>query len=432
MFVLFDPANVNRAYYGTDTRATGILLGAALAAWLTVRGPVQSRVARIALELVGLAGIVVLAVAWSGLDGQSSRLYRGGFLVCGLAAIAVIAAAAHPKAGVISRVLSFRPLCLLGLISYGVYLWHWPVDIVVDPVRTGVDGWGLFALQVAVTLAIAIPSYLFLEMPIRRGAFSMRQWRVLTPAIAAVLVLVMIGATAQAEPARLAMTSSRENVGTGARVLIVGDSVPHTIVPGLQAQGFDAIDGGISGCRLLRGEIRYRLPTRDCQWQIRWRHRLTEEQPQIVILSLPGWDLFDIRPYGAKQDLIPGTHAWARFYEARLLKAINLLGSQGARVVIPTMPCYGILPGDQQYIDRSGMNPARVNFLNRVLAEVAAQHPGKFTMPDLHRFLCPNGAYQKSLGDVADVRTDGVHFSPEGSNLLGEWLAPKLEAPRAK
>ncbi len=429
MFALYDPNNVNRAYYGTDTRATGILLGAALAAWLVVWGPVRTRAARVAVELVGFAGIGVLAVAWTQLDGQSSRLYRGGFVVCGLAAIAVIAAAAHPRAGVISRVFSFRPLCLLGLISYGVYLWHWPVDIVFDSARTGVDGWALFAIQCAVTLAIAVPSYLYLEMPIRRGALSMRQWRVVTPAVAVVLVLVIIGATAQAEPSRLAAASSRANVGTGARVLIVGDSVPHTIVPGLQAEGFDAIDGGISGCRLLRGEIRYRVVTRDCQWQIKWRHQLSQDHPQIVLLSLPGWDLFDLRPYGAKADVVPGTRAWTRLYEARLVKAIDLLGSQGARVVVPTMPCYGVLPGNPLYIANSGMNPTRVNELNKVLADVAAKHPEKFTMPDLHHFLCPQGRYERDQDGVQYVRPDGVHFSPAGSKLLGKWLAPQLEAP---
>ena len=145
-------------YFGTDTRAAAILFGAALAAGSrsTARRQPQPR---IALEVVGLGGVAVLAVAWTRLDGQSSTLYRGGFLLCGLAATAIIAAAVHPEPGPIARVLSLKPLCALGLISYGVYLYHWPIDIVLDEKRVGIGGWPLFAIQTAVTLTVAVASY---------------------------------------------------------------------------------------------------------------------------------------------------------------------------------------------------------------------------------------------------------------------------------
>jgi peptidoglycan/LPS O-acetylase OafA/YrhL len=429
MVALHDPADVSRAYYGTDTRATGILLGAALAATLTIWGPARHRITRIGIELIGLAGIAVLALAWTQLDGQDSTLYRGGFLVCGLAAIAVIAAATHPDAGPISRVLSFKPLCALGLISYGVYLWHWPVDIVANPERTGLDGWTLFAVQCAITLTISIASYKLLEMPIRRGALTRRQWTILTPAVAASLILLVILTTAGAQPTNIAAASSRKNTD-GPTVLVVGDSVPVTMVSGLQNQGFDAVDGGIRGCRLLRGEIQYRQATEDCRWHRHWRRFLIRDQPEVVLLILPGWDLFDMRPYNSEEPLVPGTRAWNELYENRLIKVIRLLGSQGARVVVPTMPCYGILPADEKYIDRSGMNPDRVRAANASLARVEAAEPDAFTSPDLYEFLCPQGQYQKSVGGVANVRTDGVHFSREGSDLVGAWLAPYLEERR--
>src|SRR5262249_53082402 len=103
MVVLYDPLNVGLAYYGTDTRAAAILLGAALAAWVSGHGHARTRSRRIALEVVALAGAVVLALAWTRLDGSSSTLYRGGFLVCGLAATAIIAAAVHPQPGPVGR-----------------------------------------------------------------------------------------------------------------------------------------------------------------------------------------------------------------------------------------------------------------------------------------------------------------------------------------
>src|SRR5689334_16238534 len=160
MAVLYAPSNVSRVYYGTDTRAAAILLGAAFAAARVVRPPSDrpGAASRFLLEALGVAGMVGLGLAWALLGGQSPFLYRYGFLLCGLAAVAVIAAATHPRPMIVSRVLRFRPLCLLGLVSYGVYLWHWPVDVVVDEQRTGLSGWALFGTRVVVTLAIAILS----------------------------------------------------------------------------------------------------------------------------------------------------------------------------------------------------------------------------------------------------------------------------------
>ncbi len=172
MVALYSPSDASRVYYGTDTRATGILLGAALAALLAIRGPARSHTARVTIEVAGWVGFVVLALAWTQLSGESETLYRGGFLVCGLAAILVIATAVHPNRLLLGSALGFRPLCLLGIISYGLYLWHWPVDLVLDADRTGIDGWPLFAVQTAVAIGIAVVSYRWLERPIRRGALD--------------------------------------------------------------------------------------------------------------------------------------------------------------------------------------------------------------------------------------------------------------------
>ena len=176
-------------------------------------GRSRSRAARIALEIAAVISAAGLAVAWSRLSGQSSTLYRGGFLLCGIAVVAVIAAAAHPRPGPVAHVLSFTPFCLLGLISYGVYLWHWPVDVVLNKQRTHLGGLTLFAVQTAITLVIAVLSYRLLEMPIRRGALSAGQWRAVTPAVAIGLVLVLVATTQGARPHAAA---AAPNVGSSA------------------------------------------------------------------------------------------------------------------------------------------------------------------------------------------------------------------------
>ena len=126
MLVIFDPTNPSRAYFGTDTRVASILVGAALAAWLRLRGPTRSGAVRGALELSAIGALVLLTLAWTRLSGSSTTLYRGGLFLCALSAACVIAAAVHPRRGPVNHLFSFRPLRALGLISYGVYLWHWP------------------------------------------------------------------------------------------------------------------------------------------------------------------------------------------------------------------------------------------------------------------------------------------------------------------
>ncbi|MBM3675297.1 MAG: acyltransferase [Actinobacteria bacterium] len=128
----------NRVYYGTDTRAPAILFGASLAAWLAWRGPVRTRGGRRRLEMVAFVAVAALAVAWTRLSGP--LLYQGGLLLCGLAGAAVVASAAHPVRGPLARAFELRPLVGLGLISYGAYLYHWPLYVYLDEKRVGLDG----------------------------------------------------------------------------------------------------------------------------------------------------------------------------------------------------------------------------------------------------------------------------------------------------
>src|SRR4029077_1491096 len=130
---------------------------------------------RIATEALGLVGVGFLAWAWGSLSGGAPVVYEGLLLACSAAAVLVLAAAAHPRPGPVAAALSWRPLCALGVISYGVYLWHWPVYLVPAAGRAGLSGWPLPCLRVAVTVAVAVLSYRLVEAPIRRGALA--GWR---------------------------------------------------------------------------------------------------------------------------------------------------------------------------------------------------------------------------------------------------------------
>ena len=105
------------------------------------------------VQTSGLAGTVVLAWAITQQSENWDRLYQGGFTLVALATAAVIAAAMLP--GPIRSVLSIPPLPAIGLISYGLYLWHWPVFVWLSPDRVGLDGTSLLLARLAVTVVVA-------------------------------------------------------------------------------------------------------------------------------------------------------------------------------------------------------------------------------------------------------------------------------------
>src|SRR3546814_15461442 len=99
---------------------------------------------------------VVLAVLWTTSTGTSDSLYGWGLPVAGLSAAVVIAGVSGPGArGLLGRALSVPPLRWFGPISYGLYLWHWPVFVVLDAEAHGHDGWALAGMRVAGSVALA-------------------------------------------------------------------------------------------------------------------------------------------------------------------------------------------------------------------------------------------------------------------------------------
>jgi peptidoglycan/LPS O-acetylase OafA/YrhL len=171
-WALWEPfTDPSRIYYGTDTRAVCLLAGVALAfVWPASRlRPLTERRPRVVLEATGIAAVVVLAVALTRLGELDEALYKGGFLWVALATAVLVAVAAHPSS-LIGTALGWTPLVWLGLRSYGIYLWHWPIIMVTRPDEDiPLDGVPLAALQIALTVGIAALSYTYVETPIRRG-----------------------------------------------------------------------------------------------------------------------------------------------------------------------------------------------------------------------------------------------------------------------
>ena len=190
MAALYEPGSaVTRIYYGTDTRASGLLIGAALAFVWTARqseggGGPRALTGPAALTLLGAAGMATLIGFTFLADGGTPLLYRGGFALVGVATAALIVAATHDRSP-FARGLGTPLLRWIGVRSYGIYLWHWPVMVLTRPGSDmPVDGVALFAMQVAITLWLAEASYRWVEKPVREGAPG-RLWKQLCEGAAA-------------------------------------------------------------------------------------------------------------------------------------------------------------------------------------------------------------------------------------------------------
>lgn len=168
----------SRLYFGTDTHGFPLLLGSALGLlWQPERATwLVSRPRRALYGLCGLLALAGLLAMIGRLGEEVPALYPWGFLAAAAASLVLIATASHPVLA-LGRWLDCKPLRWIGLRSYGIYLWHWPIYMFIRP---GIDlrswtGNQALALRVGLTLVIAALSYRLVEMPIRRGALD-RAW----------------------------------------------------------------------------------------------------------------------------------------------------------------------------------------------------------------------------------------------------------------
>ena len=207
-WVLYEPnVDPSRIYYGTDTRAVGLLAGVALAfLWPAHRlRPLAAGRPRLVLNLVGAAGLAGLLALMLTLGDLDALLYRGGFLMVAITTAAVLAVVAHPSS-VLGKAFGLTPLVWLGVRSYGIYLWHWPVLMLT---RANQDvpfgGAGLVLLQIGLMIGAAYLSYKYVEQPFRRHGIkgtreAIRRWsaspspavRYATPAVCVALVALAI------------------------------------------------------------------------------------------------------------------------------------------------------------------------------------------------------------------------------------------------
>ena len=481
MYVLYDGGvNTNRAYLGTDTRSQCLFIGCALAVGLvllTRRSQEEGRLAkgelwqpagatgRTVCGLIGLAGAVVAVALWVATTSTSSFPYAGGFFLIGLAVGGVILSAVAAPRSIVPRVLSLTPVRYVGRISYGLYIWHWPIFIWLNHARTGVSGYELFAVRVLVTFAVSVVSFHLVERPIRMGTFvsTWRAWLAVPAGVGAVLVAVIAATTGTTAVASTAFpgpvnptggttttTSTLPGAPVGAapvRVLLFGDSVALTLGIGLSfppdqsKYGYVLSDKGILGCGVVNGPEVQLMGTRDAAppacngsplqpgassdtkpWPYQWLDAMNEVKPNVVVLLAGRWEVVDREYQGSWTNIL--NPAYAAYVKQQLEQASQLVTATGARMVFLTAPCTneGEQPDGAPWPED---DPARLAAFNRLIREVVAEHPLTDTVVDLNAAACPGGKYATTVDGVVLRRTDGVHFTNAG----GIWLAPKLMPP---
>jgi peptidoglycan/LPS O-acetylase OafA/YrhL len=310
--------NITRAYYGTDARASAVLLGGLAAVLLSGRPDRTPAGVVRALEAAVPVALVVLGCGWLWADGQALWLYRWGFPLLSLAGAVVVAGLAAGAATAPTGVLSVAPLRWLGRVSYGVYLWHWPIYTVLDA-DVLANQWARTGARIAVTLVVAALSYHLVEQPVRRGRVRTRQWRVLAPAGAGLAVLAVLAATtnAVAPPRSGAVITHRGGAGATS-VLLLGDSEAYTLSLGEAVVGDQVALSVVSffGCGLGPGlsVTEGYVVTQDAngmrcdQATNRFVAAIRRADPAVVLVHVGAFDIFDRRIDGV--DVPFGTAAW--------------------------------------------------------------------------------------------------------------------------
>jgi len=437
--VLYDPTDTSRSYFGTDTRVAAILLGAALAAWTVWRGPVRSRVARVLLEIAAVGAIAFLAFEWSHLDGQSRFLYHGGLILCGVAVLVVVAAAAHPSRGPIARVLAWKPLVAIGLISYGLYLWHWPVYLVLNQDRTGLGGNRLLALQITASFAIAIASFWLVERPIRHHPLPRRVNLVVVPLAVFACIGAIYFSTANAVDAgssplateshgkpRVNQGDTTQGAASRARrILVVGDSVGGNLATASQLlqteYGVQVGDATSPGCVLpgvTAARTTINLRTQEIQFNpcapIWLEGSRTLDPGKILLVYGTAAGFTDLQIDGQWVGACDAPYkAW---YERTLRDLIDQM-SPDATVSLALIPAI-----EGTWIP--GYANDRIGCINDVHKKIARTSSRVSTI-DLASIVCPNGTCRETIGD-SPFRVDGFHYSPPAAALLARTLLGEL------
>jgi peptidoglycan/LPS O-acetylase OafA/YrhL len=492
--------SVMRVYEGTDTRCQDILIGAALAIGMAMwaqhrralpadssrrtgldpyrrshpaagttgsippprhrrdqhrrRGPgfkpvtaweITDARARVCLQILGWSALAGGVYLWTHLTGPSSFLFEGGYFLFALGVAAVIFSAITAQTASLSRALGNPVFRYIGKISYGTYLWHFPLFALLDSERLHLFGYPLLVVRIGVTLIVATASFYLVEEPIRRGRMrTFTEWRAWLMTSAACLGVVAITVVATlpspAEAAANVRVVGPQYSGPPVRVMLFGDSVAWRLGFAMLASqpqnNYDVnIDNGaIVGCGLLRSTeyIAHGVPDvvtpacnssspKSVQWPAQWTGDLDQFHPNVVVVLAGRWEVEDRLIGGHWLDI--GDPVFDADLKASLEQAVQVGTSTGALMVLMTSPCFdsGEQDNGQPWPEDSATRLAEYNAMVR---QVASEHPATVQVDDFGALLCPGGTFTTSFNGIQVRDGDGVHIVPTAA--AGQWLDARV------
>jgi peptidoglycan/LPS O-acetylase OafA/YrhL len=445
---LFAGLSYDAAYYHTGTRAAELLIGALLAAAVfdrRVTRPLgRNRAVQSVVATLGLAAFVGCGVLWVITDhsgNDSPWLYHGGFAAYSVLTALVILAAVTP-AGPVRWMLAQWPARALGKISYGVYLYHWPIFLWLTVASTKLTEPRLSVVRMVATITLAVVSYNLIEQPIRHAARNPRIHlvRLAIPTVLAIAIsVVFVSKTAPKpdvdfESAANALSAIAPDGGPPAskpdvtateapfpRISFYGDST--ALMSGLgiakwsQKTKEAKLLSGVArlGCGIGRGGERLdekhevqKIPDVCNRWELEFRQSIENEQPTVAVVQIGPWEVAQRRLEGSDKWTGPGDPAYDKYMTDEMLRAVDVLSAQGAVVLWLSAPHIRVEEGSDTMLRGEAADPARMDRLNELIRGLPAQRPGKVDIVDLAGWL-------DSTHDDKRLRPDGVHFNDDTS-----------------
>ena len=453
----------NRAYLGTDTRAWELLLGGAAAMiWppgRPARGSANGNAGGSAghhgrlwswLSALGVGG-VALGTMHAG--GPPGWIWDGGLVAIAACAVVVVVGTMQARDGVVARVLALPPLRWLGVISYSLYLWHWPAIVLMTTDTTGLSGWPLLVWRLAAMMTASCTSFTLIERPLRRADWAAlgHRVRIRAPGLASVGVLatagvILLGTVTGPVASTAAVSTFAARVGrTGkvhldipaasradpSRAWLFGDSVMQDsslgIIAALEATGEVtlAVNSTFPGWGL----------TTLHSWQSWVSQNLADYHPQIAIGS---WSWDDTE---ALSDPVAYRTLLTSFVRAMLSPAD---GADGVDVVVllqfpqagPDTTITDPVVRRQTWVKQ---NRAQ-NAWNAIARQVVAAFPGHALYLTTEQLFAPHGRFltwMRTPGHkwVRARKLDNTHMCPYGAAQFGALitadLTPYLRLPAA-
>jgi peptidoglycan/LPS O-acetylase OafA/YrhL len=461
--IVMTSSNSAAAFFSPFTRAWELALGALIALGTDRLRQLPSQMAG-AITWGGLGAVAVAALTFT-----SSTPYPGWLVAVPVVGAGLIIAggAAQPSWGVES-VLQLAPLQWLGMISYSLYLWHWPVLMIAAQSRGETTlPVGEALAWVLVSVVLAFVTYYLVENPIRRSSYLVPR-RVVSVLLGVCLVLGSLAfTTVQARSINVGLEKTltaaqsgyscqtRSDVAIAAlrnaykaaggvnglqhpqlRVAVVGDSTACSMLPGLDAvgpsYGLTFENGAITGCGVVSGQVApyYYLGvnlvayTRSCNAAADRAESAAIRaagHPQIILWSSTE-ERASLVASGSGSILEAGTQRWRDTVIERITAKLHELLGTGAKVILLIQPPF-VNDGAPKRTTSSDQSFER---LNSVLRDVAAEHPKQVGVINLSYRVCPSGPPCPLRVHGMEIRPDRAHYGSAGTLWVAEWLVPRI------